>query len=375
MSTAISFTQHAAESRFAMNNRGAAAPEASGPEIPVKDMNLSALYQLQDDPYTQAQQVIDSNPKAFKPPASPVLSAFPAVAVELELEARALSRQAKSSSDTWQAAQTELDKAKELAESRGLSAKKKDQGTPVHIKALEDMIGNIHDNYQKTYADINQKSAKYMQDVNTALGKISDHIKAGKEGKIDLDHYSFMKEMHQQFDKYTDFEMSFKPESSNPVEIALNIMEKNNINKDKFSNWSPDDRSTKAIHSFRGNESEYNFWSKKLGDGFIVEYQKVPVAKNGVFLEESYIKILPNLTPIRNIFSALANSSGYNENTMSSQAFQSLQASLDSQKNTVNSSVSQLLERFRQDNSTFETFIQLLVQMTKDLHQYNQGYM
>jgi invasin D len=48
---------------------------------------------------------------------------------------------------------------------------------------------------------------------------------------------------------------------------------------------------------------------------------------------------------------------------------------IDSQKNSVNSSVSQLLERFRQDNSTFETMIQLLTKMTEDLHRYNAGYL
>ncbi|CQR23527.1 YspD [Yersinia enterocolitica] len=60
---------------------------------------------------------------------------------------------------------------------------------------------------------------------------------------------------------------------------------------------------------------------------------------------------------------------------MASQSFQSLQTAIDSQKNSVNSSVSQLLERFRQDNSTFETMIQLLTKMTEDLHRYNAGYL
>ncbi|MEX9941835.1 hypothetical protein AB7Z36_16270 [Providencia rettgeri] len=57
-----------------------------------------------------------------------------------------------------------------------------------------------------------------------------------------------------------------------------------------------------------------------------------------------------------------------------SQEFQSLQTAIDSQKNAINSSVSRLLETFRQDNSHFETLTQLLIQLYKDLQQYNNGY-
>lgn len=36
--------------------------------------------------------------------------------------------------------------------------------------------------------------------------------------------------------------------------------------------------------------------------------------------------------------------------------------------------MSRLLETFRQDNSHFETLTQLLIQLYKDLQQYNNGY-
>ncbi|HHR5901633.1 TPA: hypothetical protein ACS7XC_002552, partial [Providencia alcalifaciens] len=55
------------------------------------------------------------------------------------------------------------------------------------------------------------------------------------------------------------------------------------------------------------------------------------------------------------------------------QQFQSIQTAIDAQKNTVNSSVSRLLETFRQDNSHFETLVQLLIQLMKDLNQHNIG--
>lgn len=56
------------------------------------------------------------------------------------------------------------------------------------------------------------------------------------------------------------------------------------------------------------------------------------------------------------------------------QAFQSLQSGIDSQKNAIDNSVTQLLEKFRQDNTSFETLIQLLTKMVDDLYRYNMGY-
>ncbi|WP_174847850.1 hypothetical protein [Yersinia artesiana] len=355
MSTAISFVQHSPEPWVAMNNSGAIAPETSPLGVSVKEMDLSALNQPQNDPYTQAQQVIDSNPKAFKPSASPVSHPSPQLPTEMEAQARENIRMEKISSDDYQAKFKKFAAEMELAEAKGLSSKNNDQGTPGHIKALEDMIDNIHNNYQKTYADINQKAAEYMKDVNTALGQISDFISAGSDGKINFKPKDFLESLDKKFGKYTSYTTG-------------------SDYKTAYKNWSPDNSTTLSIYTFEGDESTKNFWQNKLGDGFIVTYSHEKDLKTDK--EHNIINIKPNLDPIRNIYRSVANSeTSWQGGNTNAQAFQSLQASIDSQKNTVNSSVSQLLERFRQDNSTFETFIQLLVQMTKDLHQYNQGYM
>ncbi|HHL2560643.1 TPA: hypothetical protein ACQ31I_002552 [Yersinia enterocolitica] len=352
----ISFTQHTAESRPSINTLLNNNPNKALPmESLAAKWPAFSVDQSQNDPYAWAQQVAEIYADNLEPSARLALLASPKLPVDMELEARALSRQIKSSSDSYQAAQTELAAQKELAEAKGLRSQKNTQGTPAHIAELENVIGIIHDNYQKTYADINQKAAEYMKDVNTAVGKISDNINAGKEGKIKFELMAFVKDMNSIFSKYT----SYQPPTSTDKDI-LNV---------EYNNWSPNEDDTIAIHTFKGDEDAKNFWEKKLGDGFIVKQSD----------DKKEILILPNLDPIRNIYSSAAKSpatwkSG-DGSDISSQAFQSLQAAIDSQKNAVNSSVSQLLERFRQDNSTFETFIQLLVQMTKDLHQYNQGYM
>ncbi|ATM88359.1 TPA: IpaD/SipD/SspD family type III secretion system needle tip protein [Yersinia enterocolitica] len=218
------------------------------------------------------------------------------------------------------------------------------EGTPPHIDALEGLINTIHGGYQKTYSEINQKAAEFMKDANTAIGKMSDFIKAGSDGKIHFRPKAFLEEMNKTFSKYTHF---------------------NAYGQGHYQNWSPNDNSTKLIHSFSGDDTALGFWKEKLGDGYIVK-------RGG----DGKIEIFPNLTAIRQIYASVANSSAnWEGGDMASQSFQSLQTAIDSQKNSVNSSVSQLLERFRQDNSTFETMIQLLTKMTEDLHRYNAGYL
>lgn len=352
----ISFTPYAMESRPSINALVTNNPNNA---LPMESLAVKwpafTVDQPQNDPYAWAQQVAEIYADNLEPSARGALLASPKLPVDMELEVRALSRQVKSSSDAYQAAQTELAAEKELAEAKGLRSQKNTQGTPGHIKALESMISNINGNYQKTYADINQKAAEYMKDVNTAVGKISDNIKSGKEGKIKFEIMEFINDMNSTFSKYT----KYQPTTSTD----------NNVLSAEYNNWSPNEDDTIAIHTFKGDEEVKNFWEKKLGDGFIVKQSA----------DKKEVLILPNLDPIRNIYSSVAKSPASwakgDGRDISSQAFQSLQAAIDSQKNTVNSSVSQLLERFRQDNSTFETLIQLLVQITKDLYQYNQGYM
>ncbi|CNH38390.1 YspD [Yersinia massiliensis] len=218
------------------------------------------------------------------------------------------------------------------------------EGTPHHIAALEGLINTIHGGYQKTYSEINQKAAEFMKDVNTAVGKISDFIHAGNDGKINFRPKAFLEEMDKILSKYTYFRA---------------------YAKGHYQNWSPDANTTTVIHSFSGDDTALGFWKDKLGDGYIVRWGG-----------NNKIEVLPNLSAIRQIYASVANTHvGWDGGDMASQSFQSLQTAIDSQKNSVNSGVSQLLERFRQDNSTFETMIQLLTKMTEDLHRYNAGYM
>ncbi|MGO2305494.1 MAG: hypothetical protein ACTH5W_12430 [Providencia sp.] len=89
------------------------------------------------------------------------------------------------------------------------------------------------------------------------------------------------------------------------------------------------------------------------------------------------LRIFPDLKPVKEIFYALNHSSlkwGDEGSDISPQEFQSLQSIVDSQKGAINSSQSRLLETFRQDNSHFGTLIQLLIQLYKDLQQYNNSY-
>lgn len=132
-----------------------------------------------------------------------------------------------------------------------------------------------------------------------------------------------------------------------------------------FGKWEPDYNKADPLMKIKGSKEEHEFWTKKLtGQGFVIKEIK------------GELRIYPDLKPIKEMFHAINHSSGkWNEGSdIMSQEFQSLQSAVDSQKNTINSSVSRLLETFRQDNSHFETLTQLLVQLYKDLQQYNNGY-
>ncbi|HDL6961209.1 TPA: IpaD/SipD/SspD family type III secretion system needle tip protein [Yersinia enterocolitica] len=347
----ISSTQYVEKSRHSMGFLMADNPSKALP-MERQEAKLPAYIvdQPESEPYVWAQQTIETYADNFKLPEqyAPLVSST--LLEDVEQEQRTLSRVAQSNSDAYGAAKKEFIDEMQKAEINVLSRSKNDQGTPAHIQSLEKMIDNIHNNYQKTYAEINQKAAEYMKDVNTAVGKISDFIKPGSDGKIKLHAYNYLDGMRETLEKYTGFDTA----SDNP----------------HFTNWANGNNPSLPIHTFSGDEDAINFWQKKLGDGFIVQRGS-----------SGQIEISPDLKPIRNIFNSVievANNNGsktaWGDVSMQSQTFQSLQAAIDSQKNAVNSSVSQLLERFRQDNSTFETFIQLLVQMTKDLHQYNAGY-
>lgn len=314
-----------------------------GQAIAFQGAEQLTLSPSQGDPYLLAEQLLSQNhgllPLSDPDSYSSVFSrSISTDAEEIQDDSRQLHRDLQKSSDHYNKANANSGAAARAATVAGY------EGTPPHIEALESLISTIHGDYQKTYSEINQKAAEYMKDVNTAVGKISDFIGPGNDGRLTFKVPEFLRGMADELNKYT----GSKPNS-----------------QDEFKNWTPEQSSTKPIYTFKGDNNALDFWKNKLGDGFIV------IRGWG-----SDIEIKPNLKPIKEIYSSVAHAHvGWNPGAeISSQGFQTLQSAIDSQKNGVNSSVSQLLERFRQDNSTFETMIQLLTKMTEDLHRYNAGY-
>ncbi|MDN0112203.1 IpaD/SipD/SspD family type III secretion system needle tip protein [Yersinia mollaretii] len=312
-----------------------------GQAIAFQGAEQLTLSPSQGDPYLLAEQLLSQNQGLLPSSdsnsyAREFFRSISTDAEEIQDDSRQLHRDLQKSSDHYNKANA--NSAARAATVAGY------EGTPPHIEALENMISTIHGDYQKTYSEINQKAAEYMKDVNTAVGKISDFIKPGNDGRIKFWVGGFLTEMSKTLDKYT----VFKP-----------------LSKDDFKNFPSNENSTKSIYSFQGDNTALDFWKGKLGDGFIV--------MRGWGND---IEIKPNLKAIKEIYSSATNAHvGWDDGSeISSQGFQTLQSAIDSQKNGVNSSVSQLLERFRQDNSTFETMIQLLTKMTEDLHRYNAGY-
>ncbi|WP_369309490.1 IpaD/SipD/SspD family type III secretion system needle tip protein [Providencia rettgeri] len=221
-----------------------------------------------------------------------------------------------------------------------------------HIEGTKKLIENIHTGYQKQYGEIIKKATEYMQDVNTALGKMSQHIEPGKDGKVQYNKRNFLDGLNRSFEKYSTY-CAGRNYNQNDKHIINSF----------YGGWSPSEQSTKPIASLEYNKSALQFWEKKLGrQGFFVK-------RDG-----NTINIYPDLKPISEIFSASAaiDTEWWGGDIMAQQ-FQSLQTAIDSQKNTVNNSVSRLLENFRQDNSHFETLVQLLIQLIKDLNQNNNS--
>lgn len=344
MTTSISQPQHTPESICGPKMSVASGHSVSEDATSEKSIDLSALKESHADLYECGKQIVEQNKHLLaSPPPDPSSSCFHSTsAADFEAvlaDSKQLDRELNLTDDEYMAG--------------GRSATRPDKiefKKLPHIEVLETLIDNIHTNYQKTYADINKKTAEFMKDVNTAVGKISDFIKAGSDGKVNFRPEAFLKELDAVLSNYTDYKIK---------------------NSSDYYKWSPKDgkneepTTTKPLIEFKGNDDALKFWTGKLS-GFTV------IRKPGTIDD---IMVKPNLDPIRNIYSSVANSdSRWGGSDMSSQAFQSLQSAIDSQKSAVNSTVSQLLEKFRQDNSTFETLIQLLQQMTQDLTRYNAGY-
>lgn len=329
-----------------------------GQAIALQGAEQLALSASQGDPYLLAEQLLSQNHGLLPLPEADSYSRvlYPSIspsAEDIQDESRQLHRELQQSTDHYNKANANFAAVTRAATVAGY------EGTPPHIEALESLISTIHGDYQKTYSEINQKAAEFMKDVNTAVGKISDFIGPSNDGRLTFQVRDFLNGMAESLIKYTGIKVT---------------------GRENFKNWPGDGNHTRPLYIFAGDAAAMAFWQKKLGDGFTVKEETRHVEINGEWVLKTYIWILPNLKPIIQIFSSAAHATvgwdtGSGPGEITSQAFQTLQSSIDSQKNAVNSSVSQLLERFRQDNSTFETMIQLLTKMTEDLHRYNAGYL
>ncbi|MBS3050400.1 IpaD/SipD/SspD family type III secretion system needle tip protein [Enterobacter mori] len=213
----------------------------------------------------------------------------------------------------------------------------KSTDTPEHIGLLEDMINNIHFNYQKIYAEINKAAAEAMKVINDALAQIYKFVSTGSDGNIKFDKDGFEMAWRSAVFKY-----------GNATEGVTNTL-------------------SAAIHTFPGDKDQYDFWKKKLGSNFVVQFSPPsPGNPNGT------IAVFISGDMLSKVTDTIKNAqSGEVPNAI----FQTFQQAIDSHKNAFNNGVSQLLERFRQDNSVFDSLIQLLTRLTEDLHRYNAGYM
>ncbi|QXB06258.1 IpaD/SipD/SspD family type III secretion system needle tip protein [Providencia rettgeri] len=225
----------------------------------------------------------------------------------------------------------------------------------------------------KSSAHSSSGSITYCDDLyieyTTALGKISEYIKAGDDGKIKFQRVKLLDRLDELFNKYTDHK-----------EVRLNELKKgkplttdaDDDNRDYYKNWSESDSSAEKIYEMDYSDSAFNFWKKKLdGQGFRVDIR----GEYG----QRVIRIYPDITPLKEIMKSIYDvedtTNGWKTAgvELMAQTVQSLQTAIDAQKNAVNSSVSRLLETFRQDNSHFDTLTQLLIKLIQELNQYNSG--
>nr|ELR5040441.1 hypothetical protein [Providencia stuartii]ELR5083475.1 hypothetical protein [Providencia stuartii] len=270
---------------------------------------------------------------------------------------RSSERESNSSSDKYNAAMSSLSKS--VIE----------DGRP-HITGIYELINNINNNYQKNFGEITKKATEFMEALNSALGKMSKNIKAAPNGEINLHKdyiFNDLNDAMKSFYKESKYQ-SIKDGDNNAFEVGYTKILDNiytggspnfNIDKDKLFEYM------EPMNSFDSSEGALQFWEKKLnGQGFIV------VEKN------NKIHIYPDMSPVKVIYTSVRAITGneFGEVNVLTQVFQSLQTGIDTQKNAVNNSVSRLLETFRQDNSHFETLTQLLIQLLKDLFQYNAGF-
>lgn len=287
-------------------------------------------------------------------------------------QVKTLLRELKISGDKASRVLLGLNEEFELEPSGATMMRKKSSNTlpPIedgrkHIGAISGMIDNIHKGYQKEFGEIIKATTKYMQGVNTALGKIPEYIKAGDSGKIKLQRTALLNRLDELFEPYTDHK---KVRGNKP-----SIKDSDAANIKYYEDWSKPETSAEKIYEIKYSEPVFEFWKKKLdGQGFKVETRGSDDSK--------VIRIYPDLKPLREIMKSIYDIDSSGDGWASkgvnllAQSVQSMQTAIDAQKNVINNSVSRLLETFRQDNSHFDTLTQLLVQLIKDLNQYNSGF-
>ncbi|WP_272675288.1 hypothetical protein [Providencia sp. PROV122] len=247
-----------------------------------------------------------------------------------------------------------MDKTSNLIASMSAEITKTEDGRS-HIKSIKGLIDNINSNYQKSFGEITKGATKYMETLNKALGLLSTYISAGKDGKIRFDRSKFNNQ----------FMIALKDYVIPKTGTEWDAWREKVIDDDRISDFINDIASISFKEGVTRStiEGVASFFKKKLeGQGFIVKEI------------DGKIKIYPDFNVVKEIKKIVDGVGLDGDDDLISQAFQSMQTAIDSKKNSVNNSVSRLLEAFRQDNSHFETLTQLLIQLLKDLFQYNAGF-
>ncbi|EMD1717165.1 hypothetical protein ACRGNN_001036 [Providencia stuartii] len=251
---------------------------------------------------------------------------------EIKTKSRLVERELKNTTDFYNSASTKI--VAEVA-----------QDGRSHITSIFNVINGVNSDYQKSFGEITKAATQFMEKVNKGLGSISQCLDSGSNGYINLDKKKFFDSLKDSLKDYT------YEHTRNFWDHSLSIDNVNNV--------------IKPMARFDSKPGMLEFWQKKLnGQGFLVK------EIDGV------IYIYPDMQPIKDIYETVHPIMGVDtpKGEMMVQTFQSMQTAIDSKKNAVNNSVSRLLETFRQDNSHFETLTQLLIQLLKDLFQYNAGF-
>lgn len=212
--------------------------------------------------------------------------------------------------------------ANQLTRSAALLSVDTGQG-PAHIRELANNIGLIKTNFLDVYRDITKKTTEYFSDFTDALSHMSNFINPG----VDKDNPNKII-----FHGFPFSESYFK---------GLIYKYQNNI-----VYTLPQPVSSEA----------FDFWTKKLSPDLIVN-------KNG------------GITMNVDILIKINNSVKDREGEILTVAFQALQSEVDSYKSRQQSAVTRIMDSYRQDLSTFDNLINLLMGMYATETKVNEGFL